>query len=220
MNRIHFYENNWPRKSAELIQSAVDDTLIKKNSCNIILTGGETACKLYRAWSKLKSFKKLTNVNFYFSDERIVPYTSVNSNYYLVKKNLFYEKKVLRNNNIYRIETEKKEILNNYNKQLPKNIDILLLTIGDDGHIASLFPKTKALYEKKKNLIFTNSSSHPFKRISITSKVIRSAKDVYVLAPGKIKKKVFDLASLKKSSYFRFPAKIVLNRNWVLSNLL
>ena len=88
---------------------------------------------------------------------------------------------------IYRIESEKKNLfqaMKSYSEKLPKSVDILILSLAEDGHIASIFPN-KNFIKKHNNLVgLTDGKVKGFKRISILPKVIDNAKNVLVLVAG------------------------------------
>ena len=73
--------------------------------------------------------------------------------------------------------------------------DVLLLGMGPDGHIASLFPEHPGVYETGPSAIAVhNSPKPPPNRISLTFRVIQSAREVWVIASGAEKAKVAALA--------------------------
>lgn len=69
--------------------------------------------------------------------------------------------------------------------------DLILLGVGPDGHIASLFPEHTTLNEKDEWVTFiTNSPEPPPERITFTLPVINSASNVALLAMGEDKAEV------------------------------
>lgn len=63
--------------------------------------------------------------------------------------------------------------------------DLVLLGMGSDGHIASLFPDHSVLEEKNEWVTYlTNSPKPPPERITFTLPVINSASNVIVVATG------------------------------------
>ena len=63
--------------------------------------------------------------------------------------------------------------------------DVLMLGVGPDGHVASLFPEHPALYETDRTVVGVRGSPKPPPvRISLTMPVLRSASEVWLLAAG------------------------------------
>jgi 6-phosphogluconolactonase len=65
--------------------------------------------------------------------------------------------------------------------------DILLLGLGPDGHVASLFPGAPTLEEKQPVVAVFDSPKPPPVRVTLTLPAIRSAREVWVIAAGEEK---------------------------------
>jgi 6-phosphogluconolactonase len=73
--------------------------------------------------------------------------------------------------------------------------DVLLLGLGPDGHVASLFPGHPALYEEDRSVLGVRGSPKlPPVRISLTRRAIHQAQDVWLLAAGAGKADAVSLA--------------------------
>ena len=62
--------------------------------------------------------------------------------------------------------------------------DVLLLGVGGDGHIASLFPETPALYDERLVVPVRGAPKPPPTRLSLSLPAINAAREVWVIAAG------------------------------------
>jgi 6-phosphogluconolactonase len=91
----------------------------------------------------------MTAVRFYFGDERCVSPDHPESNYGMAMRTLF-KQGVPKGCSVFRMEadgSDREAAALQYSEMLPDKIDLLLLGVGEDGHIASLFPGSEALQE-------------------------------------------------------------------------
>jgi 6-phosphogluconolactonase len=71
-----------------------------------------------------------------------------------------------------------------YAAALRAGFDVVLLGIGPEGHVASLFPGMPALHDDRPVVAVRNSPKPPPTRITLTFGPIRSAREVWILASG------------------------------------
>ena len=67
------------------------------------------------------------------------------------------------------------------------SFDVLLLGIGPEGHIASLFPGMPALYDERPVVAVRGAPKPPPARLTMTLPSINSAREIWILAAGKEK---------------------------------
>ena len=68
--------------------------------------------------------------------------------------------------------------------QVP-SFDVLLLGIGPDAHVASLFPGMPALYEEQRTVVAVHGAPKPPPtRLTLTLAAITAAREVWILASG------------------------------------
>ena len=87
--------------------------------------------------------------------------------------------------------------------------DFILLGMGNDGHIASLFPNTKEIQQKHKLVLSTKEKHNGFYRITLSSKIINNSKFNLLILKGKKKYQKFKEKNLPKDM-IRFDKVIVL----------
>jgi 6-phosphogluconolactonase/glucosamine-6-phosphate isomerase/deaminase len=158
---------------------------IKKNQ-NIILTGGSTFSKIYPF---IKNYLPTCN-KYYLTDERINADIK-KTNYFNLKKNLINKKNI---NNFYFINSSPKKIdceCNRYSKIIPNKIDLILLSLGVGGHIASIFKKKQTPKKNLQRVIYLKKNKIRESRISINFPVINSAKNIFLVLDGKNKIEIF-----------------------------
>jgi 6-phosphogluconolactonase len=64
------------------------------------------------------------------------------------------------------------------------SFDVLMLGIGPEGHVASLFPGLPALYDERSVVAVRNSPKPPPTRLSLTLPSIQAAREVWIIASG------------------------------------
>jgi 6-phosphogluconolactonase len=219
---MQFESTDWPTMAAGLIQNSINNVLAEQGKCSVMLTGGRSAARLYKTWRDLHAFQQKTGVSFYFGDERCVPPDNAESNYSMAMQTLFSHG-VPAGCSVFRMEaeaTDQEAAAQRYADLLPDSIDVLLLGVGGDGHIASLFPNSAALQERKLWVIPITGPKPPFERLTITPPVIAQAKSIFVLATGNAKAKVLSKARQAPSNFVELPACLVLSATWLLDTAL
>jgi 6-phosphogluconolactonase len=187
--------------SIDLIYNAINKSLEEKNICNLLLTGGESIGIIYENLIKLNINWK--NVKIFISDERFVNINSIYRNERFIK-NYFNDKIEFPNENLYgfnfKYGIKKSTIL--YDSLLDNltKFDVSILSIGEDGHIASIFPKN---YSKQKNSLFLfNAPKFPQIRTSLSLHQLLNSDLRFLFCIGKEKsKKVSYLLNHKNLPY-------------------
>jgi 6-phosphogluconolactonase len=74
------------------------------------------------------------------------------------------------------------------------SFDVLMLGIGPEGHVASLFPGMPAVYDNRPVVAVRGPPKPPPVRISLTFPSIQAAREVWILASGEEKASAVALA--------------------------
>lgn len=191
--------------------------LVKNSDENfsIALSGGSTPEIIYKELGKNYSDKiDWTKIKFFWGDERCVPPEDAESNYRMVKKNLF-DKIEISNENIFRIKGEEnpEEESKRYDEILQNNVEIvdgcprfnlLMLGLGEDGHTASIFPDQINLMNSKQLAAVALHPETGQKRITLTGRVLNNSKRVYFFVTGEKKSGI--VSEVISQSNDKYPA--------------
>ncbi|KUJ68836.1 6-phosphogluconolactonase [Streptomyces albus subsp. albus] len=105
------------------------------------------------------------------------------------------------------------------NRGLVPSFDVLLLGVGPDTHIASLFPELPAVRETERTVVGVRGAPKPPPtRVSLTLPAIRAAREVWLLAAGEDKAKAVAIA-LSGAGELQAPAAGAYGRSrtlWLL----
>ena len=154
---------------------------------HIVLTGGSTPQRAYELAAELEP--DWSRVELWWSDERCVPPDDENSNYGMTKRALLDHVSV---GAVHRMRGElgKEEGADSYEHELARleRFDLILLGLGPDGHVASLFPDQPTLDETERRAIGAEAKLEPFvDRITLTLPMLRSAGEMLFLVAGESK---------------------------------
>jgi len=239
--RRHVYENEEEVAVAlaKYISHLSAKYIREKGSFSVVLSGGsmiDTMRKLLEPpylssveWSKWMIF---------FLDERVVPLTDPDSNYKLAYDGLL-SKVPIPENNIYAINdklsaeaaaddyearlknlVDTKKLALSSKSGFPK-FDLMLVGMGPEGHVASLFCWMFQRYENKRWVTFIKDSPKPpSERITFTFPLINSSSDIALVITGEEASYAIKVALGKNSSdHIPLPIQMISpegNLTWFL----
>jgi len=208
----------WSELLSDALLVAISEVTHSKSLCSVMLTGGRSAEGLYRAVAEAGVLRRFSGVKFFFGDERCVPPDHPDSNFGLAMRTLFRDG-VPPSCEVIRMGAEHPDAdaaAAAYEALLPGRIDVLLLSVGEDGHIASLFPGSSFLFESRRRVVHVMAPNPPLERLTVTPVVITQAHKVFVMALGERKASVYERAKLAPEDISELPARLVLNATWFL----
>jgi 6-phosphogluconolactonase len=155
---------------------------------SVVLTGGTIAIAAYEAleagsvdWSE---------VDFYWGDERFVPAGHADRNDQQAR-DAFLTRLGVPNERIHSMpshgcDLSTAEAADEYATTLPREpFDLVLLGVGPDGHVASLFPGFPQLHETERPVVEVfDSPKPPPVRISMTFPTLNNSARVWFLVSG------------------------------------
>jgi len=101
--------------------------------------------------------------------------------------------------------------------------DVVVLGMGEDGHVAGLFPRHPALVQPGRSFIpFFDSPKPPPERVTASRELVTTASLVVLLALGEAKRAAWDAFSSSAVTVVECPAKMVeaMERCVVVSDLV
>jgi 6-phosphogluconolactonase len=152
---------------------------------SIVLTGGRTPGRAYERAAELQT--DWSSVEVWWGDERCVPPDDERSNYRLAKSTLL-DRLAEQPAEVHRIrgELEPADAAAEYDRTLEGvELDLLLLGVGSDGHIASLFPGSPQLAVRDARATSGPAGLEPWvDRVTMTLPELLSARRTAVLVTG------------------------------------
>lgn len=175
----------------------IGNTAIREHgSFNVALSGGSTPKALFQllASPEFKSGIDWSHVVLFWSDERNVQPDDLQSNYKMAMDAGFASLPIPQEN-IHRMPAEGIEIEDSakeYEKLILElvpnaSFDLVMLGMGEDGHTASLFPKTHGLHAEDRLVIANFIPELNIWRMTLTYECINSAKNISIYVIGKNK---------------------------------
>ena len=169
-----------------------------KKPFTVALSGGRIPKLFYELVVELGQPSLFKNVHFFWSDERLVPATDDESNFKLADEGLLRPLRI-PNNQVHRVLTEHDEAkavqgvtveLQRFTENKEDGqpvIDLVFLGMGEDAHVASLFPGDLDALESKAIYRAVTGPKPPFRRVTLGYPVLSAAREVWVLASGESK---------------------------------
>ena len=196
-------ENQLIKSFIEQFEKVISGSNYKNKRFSFVLTGGNSPKKLYKKLSV--TIKNWKNIDFFWGDERIVSKNSINSNYNLVNKFLFNNNEI-KKKQVFSIKTNLKDMslivrnyensIKNYFKKKLKSFDLIILGMGNDGHIASIFFDDKKIKNKSLVRVIVRND---FYRVTLGIDLINKSKRIWLWLPTRKKTRIYNSLKNKKN---------------------
>lgn len=210
------------REAAVRCVELSQEFITKEDCFSVALAGGNTPRELYRllASDEFRSQVEWSRVHIFWGDERPVPPDDPQSNYGMAYRELLSHVPIPPEN-IHRMEAEQPDLVctaKSYEKILHSHLSIdstgfprfhlILLGLGPEGHIASLFPPTKDLLNTREWVAAPFVKKLRSRRITLTLPVLNAAYHVLFLVTGSQKAEILRRV-IEGSSGEPLPAELV-----------
>jgi 6-phosphogluconolactonase len=189
-------------------------TLLDYKPVHVVLTGGGVGIKTLSELAPLLEDKNLEDLHFWWGDERFVERQSQERNYVQAHQALLGAIQIPAEN-IHQMPWKNGQSLNEAAagfasalESSTPDFDLVLLGMGADGHVASLFPDSNCQSHGSLIIAESNSPKPPAERISFSFEALSSAREVWFLVAGAEKAAVVSEVFVDK----KLPAALVTGR--------
>lgn len=217
MKIIQEKRNKLEIKASQLIASKIKDYAKSQDKVVLGIPGGRSVSGIFQLlknqnlpWHK---------VHIFMIDERLVSIDHPDSNFGLADKefiSFLINKNILPRKNIHPyiyFNMPQKQGTNAYKnelRELSRNYDIILLSSGEDGHIASLFPNHSSIKNPSSFFISVEDAPKlPKRRMTASRKLLERSKTSILLFLGEEKQRAFNNFQNRSMDTTDCPAKLV-----------
>uniref|UniRef100_A0A8C4TR82 GDH/6PGL endoplasmic bifunctional protein n=1 Tax=Falco tinnunculus TaxID=100819 RepID=A0A8C4TR82_FALTI len=189
------------------IEKTASRTVARSGQFHLAVSGGSSPVVLFQRLARHHYAFPWKHTHIWLVDERCVPLTDTESNFFSLHNHLLQSVRVpyfnihpmpVHLNRRLCVEEDRGTEL--YAKEIVAlvanaSFDLVLLGVGTDGHTASLFPQSENGLEGAQAVVLTESPVKPHQRMSLSLPLINKAREVFVLILGKGKHDITTLIS-------------------------
>ncbi len=208
-------------EAVENFTESLNAAVAERGVASFVLAGGSTPLALYRQMARHQDEVPWSRVHVFWGDERLVPPDDPGSNYRAAHEALL-SRVPIPEENIHRIKGEltAEEAVADYTEQLRAwaaahspnapnpwpRFDMVLLGLGEDGHIASIFPGSPVAAGAPVIAVTADYQGRPAGRVTLTPLALNDARNINFLVSGANKADaVYD--TFHTDDPARFPAR-------------
>ena len=222
-------------RAAQYFTEMAGEAVAEGGRARIAISGGSTPRATFhlladptQPWRNRMPWGSL---DLYWVDERAVPPDNAESNYRMTREALL-DHVPLKPEQIHRMEGEldpevaadryESELRNSFRlegAQCPR-FDLVALGMGEDGHTASLFPRTQAIHEISRLVTANHVPQKDAWRITLTWPVIDHASSVFFLIAGADKAMIIKEVLTGPHDPERLPSQLIWPAGGILTLFL
>jgi 6-phosphogluconolactonase len=199
--KFNSYPNFSELSSALLSEwiSEIDQAALARRPAYFALAGGSTPAPMYRSLDTMLARRDICNLHLVATDERWVPDNDSQSNEGLFKQcmPLSYGKQwhlLSLKNTASTPEVAAEAISERLSKQIPQSFNAVLLGMGTDGHIASLFPGAPIQHDDLTCLAALHPQTRQ-SRMSLSLPRLLDSKKIWLVITGAEKRQILESAA-------------------------
>ena len=211
----HVYPNieSLSQGFSDFAATTLQNALARKPHATLVVPGGNTPRHYLPALAKCAL--PWDRITVTLSDERWVDVNDEQSNEHLVKQNLmnhlpantpFVGLKTQHDNPFAAIDEIHQRL-----DHLPLPLSLIVLGLGEDGHIASLFPSMNPDLLSTHHCVAVEPPIAPSLRVSLSLKMLAESKNIVLVVTGKTKRQLLDQLNEKPDA--RLPIVWLLQRS-------
>jgi 6-phosphogluconolactonase len=178
---------------ASRLVAKIVDAQAERGTASVVLTGGRIAAKVLRTLEDLPAAAAIdwSHVDLWWGDERFLPSGDPDRNETQARAALL-DDLPLDPARVHPMPatdgpdgSDAEAAALRYAGEIDgAPFDVLMLGVGEDGHVASLFPEHPVLNETGTTAAVHNSPKPPPTRITLTMPTIQTADEVWLIAAG------------------------------------
>jgi len=229
-------------RAVDLLVDGLRTGIARRGEAHLALTGGSSATMLFGVLCASERSARVdwARVHVWQGDERFVPWSHPDSNWTQARSGWLDHPDGPRipAEQLHPIPVDEaiaaghdvawaaQRYAEDIDRLLPRvddvpALDVILLGVGNDGHILSTFPGSSPLHEHGRAAVPVPAPTHigpPVERVTLAPHLLRVAGQVIVMVPGAGKADIIALCFGPRRDPDRLPAQLALRPNavWLL----
>jgi 6-phosphogluconolactonase len=222
-------------RAARHFVEGIEAAVARRGRARIAISGGSTPKAVFaaladkaRPWRARIAWERL---EIYWVDERCVGPEDAASNYRMTREELL-DRVPMGPEQIHRMEGElepevaaaryESELRNSFRLEGAESprFDLVQLGMGADGHTASLFPGSEAIYEFGRLVVANQTTAAQAWRLTLTAQTINQGADVFFVVSGGEKAEVLGEVLTGARDVERLPSQLIRPANGILTLFL